>query len=215
MKKKSAKNKIKSNRNNNIITTTNNNTEEKVKEKACAPEIEAYLNLPAFLTIVSSAVEVFKKETIGYLVGIKGENKFIVEYAIPYQTAESGFAHVTIDFKKADRINAILSQLSEGLEYIGEFHSHTVFGDSPAKIIPSREDLVTTVIGELNIICAVNTKKKSVKWYEDKRGALVGTVGDYRIEIGGYYVAKLEIGRKYQRIKIKCPAITGIAGKAT
>jgi len=178
--------------------------------KEAAPHIEAYLNLPAFLTIVTSAVEVFKKETIGYLIGIKGENKFVVEYAIPYQTAESGFAHATVDLKKAEKVNAILRKISEGLEYIGDFHSHTVFGASAAKVVPSRDDLVTSVIGELNIIVAVNANKRSVKWHESDRGILVGTVGDYRIEIGGSYIAALAIGKKYQRVKIRCPAITGL-----
>lgn len=175
--------------------------------------IEVYLNLPAFLAIVSSSVETFKKETIGYLIGIKGENKFVVEYAIPYQTAESGFAHATVDLKRVERINEILGKLSEGLEFIGDFHSHTVFGDSPARVIPSREDLMTSIAGKLDIICAVNIKKRAVLWHEDRRGVLIGTIGEYRIEIGGYYVAAPQIGRKYQRVRIKCPAITGLAIK--
>lgn len=172
--------------------------------------IEAYLNLPAFLAIVSSSVEAFKKETIGYLIGIKGENKFIVEYAIPYQTADSGFAHVTIDLKRVERVNKILTRLSGGLEYIGDFHSHTIFGNVPAKIIPSSEDLMTSVAGELNLICAVNTKKRAIKWYETKTGILVGTIDDYRIEIGGFYVPRPAIGRKYRRVRVRCPAITGL-----
>lgn len=190
-------------------------TDEDIDARQAGHHRDTYLSLPAFLTIVTSAVEVFKKEAIGYLIGIKGENKFVVEYAIPYQTAESGYSHVTINMKKADRINEIIKQLSEGLEYIGDFHSHTVFGTCPPKVIPSSDDLMTTVIGELNIICAVNTKKKSVKWYENRRGVLVGTVGEYRIEIGGYYVETINLCRRYERVKIHCPAITGIARKQT
>ncbi len=175
--------------------------------------IEAYLSLPAFLSIVSSAIETFKKETIGYLIGVKGENKYVVEYAIPYQTAESGFAHVTVDLKRVERVNSILKSLGEGLEYIGEFHSHTAFGETKAYTIPSAEDLFTTVPGELNIICAVNSKKRYVKWYEDKRGVLIGTVDEYRIEIGGYFVKKPAVGKKYQRVCIRCPSVTGIGAK--
>jgi len=180
-------------------------------KKKCPEPIEVYLNLPAFLAIVSSSIETFKKETIGYLVGIKGESKFIVEYAIPYQTADTGFGHVTLDLKRSARINETLRKLSEGLEFIGDFHSHTAFGNTTASIKPSREDLQTTVPGQLNIICAVNVKKRAVNWYENPRGILMGTVGEYRIEIGGYYVDKAGIGNKYQRIILKCPAITGLA----
>ena len=172
----------------------------------------AYLSFPAFLTIVSSSVEVFRKETIGYLVGIKAEDKFMVEYAIPYQTAESGYVHATVDMERVGRINEILSKVSQGqgLEFVGDFHSHTAFGKSPATVVPSDTDLMSTIPGECNIICAVNMKKRSVRWYESDRGILTGTIGEYRIEIGGYYVEKAAIGRQYDRITIKCPAVTGI-----
>jgi len=171
---------------------------------------EAYLQLPAFLAIVSSAVETFRKETIGYLIGIKGENKFRVEYAIPYLTAESGFAYTTIDMKRAQRINDILNKFSEGLEFIGDYHSHTLFGKNTATVKPSPSDLVTSSAGELNLICAINLKKRTVDWRENRHGNLVGSVGEYHIEIGGYYIDKPRFSRTYQRVKIKCPAITGL-----
>ncbi len=188
---------------------------EKDKEKKKGKEKEpvvAYLSFPAFLTIVSSSVEVFRKETIGYLVGFKGKNKFRVEYAIPYQTAESGYVHATVDMDRVARINEILSEVSQGqgLEFVGDFHSHTVFGKSPATVVPSDTDLMSTIPGELNIICAVNMKKRAVRWYESDDGILAGTIGEYRIEIGGYYVEHAGIGRKYERVDIKCPFVTGI-----
>jgi hypothetical protein len=181
------------------------------KQEAVPRDLEAFLSLPAFLTIVSSSVEVFRKETIGYLVGIKAEDKFIVEYAIPYQTAESGYVHATIDESRVARVNEILSNVSQALEFIGDFHSHTVFGESRATVIPSDTDLFSTVPGELNLICAVNVKKRSVDWHENKRGILTGTIGEYRIEIGGYYVDKPVVGRQYQRVLVRCPAVTGIS----
>jgi proteasome lid subunit RPN8/RPN11 len=162
------------------------------------------------LTIVSSSVEVFRTEAIGYLVGIRGENKFTVEYAIPYQTAESTATHATVNQDRAARINEILTTLSQHLEYVGDFHSHTSYGDIPGTIRPSGADLLSTVPGELNIICAVNLKKKSMHWRETRRGILVGTVGGYRIEIGGHYVDRPYFGRKYQRVFIRCPSVTGI-----
>jgi proteasome lid subunit RPN8/RPN11 len=172
--------------------------------------VVAYLSLPAFLTIVSSSVEVFKKETMGYLIGIKGEGKYMVEYAIPYQTTESGYVHATVDMDRVGRINEILSKVSQGLEFVGDFHSHNVFGDSPGNVIPSDTDLMSTTPGQLNVICAVNLKKRAVRWHENKRGILAGTIGEYRIEIGGYYVEEAGVGRQYQRVIIKCPAVTGI-----
>ena len=174
--------------------------------------IKAFLSLPSLLTIVSSSVEVFRKETIGYLVGFKGERKYMVEYAIPFQTAESSATHATINEDRVARVNEILSLLSEGLEYIGDFHSHTVYGNSPGTVIPSDADLLSTVPGELNLICAVNFKKRAVDWHETRRGILAGTVGKYRIEIGGYYIDEPCIGRHYERVDVKCTSITGLNG---
>jgi hypothetical protein len=188
----------------------NNSNPEATPEAPKPTAYEAYLQLPAFLSMISSAVETFRKETIGYLVGIKAENKFRVEYAIPYLTAESGFAHTTIDLKRAQRINDILKKFSEGLAFIGDYHSHTLFGTNAATVKPSPSDLVTTSAGELNLICAINLKKRVVPWRENRRGSLVGSVGEYHIEIGGYYVDKPRFGRYYQRVRIKCPAITGV-----
>ena len=187
--------------------------EEVVKKEEEKKPLVAYLSFPAFLTIVSSSVEVFRKETIGYLIGIKAEDKFMVEYAIPYQTAEKGYVHATVDMDRVGRINEILSKVSQGqgLEFVGDFHSHTAFGKSPATVVPSNTDLTSTIPGELNIICAVNMKKRAVRWYESDRGILTGTIGIYRIEIGGYFVEAAGIGRQYERITIKCPAVTGIA----
>ncbi len=184
----------------------------KRKKKVSEEPVVAFLSFPTFLTIVSSSVEVFRKETIGYLVGFKGENKYMVEYAIPYQTAESGYVHATVDMDRVGRINDILSSISQGqgLEFVGDFHSHTAFGKSPATVVPSNTDLMSTIPGELNIICAVNMKKRAVRWYENDRGILIGTIGEYRIEMGGYYVEEATIGRQYQRVLIKCPAVTGI-----
>ncbi len=180
------------------------------KKQPVQEPIKAYLSLPSLLAIVTSSVEIFRKEAIGYLIGFKGERKYMVQYAIPYQTAESSATHATINDDRVARVNEILKLLSEGLEYIGEFHSHTVYGDSPGRVIPSNEDLLSTIPGDLNLICAVNFKKRAVDWYENKRGILTGTVGKYRIEIGGYYIDEPFIGRQYQRVDVKCPAITGL-----
>jgi proteasome lid subunit RPN8/RPN11 len=194
------------------MSSTKNKKKKQSKEEKADEPVVAYLSFPAFLTIVTSSVEVFRRETLGYLVGVKAENKFMVEYAIPYQTAESDYVHASVDMDRVKRINEILNAASQGqgLEFVGDFHSHTIFGKSLATVVPSNADLTSTIPGELNIICAVNMKKRAVRWYESSRGILTGTIGEYRIELGGYYVEKATIGRRYERVLIKCPAATGI-----
>ncbi len=172
--------------------------------------IECFINPPAFAAIVTSVIEVFAKETIGFLVGVKAEKKFIVEYAIPYQTADVGYTHAEVDWKRAERVNEVLKLVGEGLEFIGDFHSHTKFGQSAADVKPSSTDLVLTKEGEVYLIVAVNSRKRAQRWVEHSDGTISGTIRDYHIKIGGYTVIRTGF-RGYRRVRIKCPAVTGLA----
>ncbi|MEO0225697.1 MAG: Mov34/MPN/PAD-1 family protein [candidate division WOR-3 bacterium] len=174
--------------------------------------IECFINPPAFTAIVTSVVEVYAKETIGFLVGVRGENKFIIEYAIPYQTADVGYTHAEVDWKRAERVNEVLKLVGEGLEFIGDFHSHTQFGQSLADIKPSPTDLISTKEGEIYLIIAVNRRKRAQPWREHPDRTISGTIRDYHIKIGGYTVIKMGF-KSYRKVKIRCPAVTGLTCK--
>lgn len=171
--------------------------------------IECYINPPAFLAIATSAVEVFAKETIGFLVGIKAENKFIVEYAIPYQTADVGYTHAEVDLKRAERVNEVLKLVGEGLEFVGDFHSHTQFGQTKGEAKPSPTDLVLTREGEVYLIIAVNARKRSQSWREHNDGTISGTIWGYHLKISGYTILKIGF-QGYRKVRIRCPAVTGL-----
>jgi hypothetical protein len=107
---------------------------------------------------------------------------------------ESTPTHATPDENRVLRINEILAKLSQGFEYIGDFHSHTAVKKLPATVLPSGIDPVSSVPGELSITCSVNLKKKSVACLENHRGILTGTGGKYRIEIGAIILLKPALG---------------------
>ncbi len=44
----------------------------------------------AFLSVVLSSIEAYKKECYGLLLGYRTDTDWLVEYAIPYQTATRG-----------------------------------------------------------------------------------------------------------------------------
>jgi len=54
-----------------------------------------YIYETAFLSIVLSSVEAYKKECYGLILGYRTDKQWRVEYAVPYQTAERGHKTVT------------------------------------------------------------------------------------------------------------------------
>ncbi|RKX71435.1 hypothetical protein DRP53_01640 [candidate division WOR-3 bacterium] len=168
--------------------------------------IETYIKIPALVAMVSSSVEVFHQETLGYLLGHRTETGFVVEYAIPFQTVERGYAHATINEARIDRIVRMLEPLHIDVKLIGAFHSHTQFGEMRADPIPSDTDLYNMVPGYLHLIVAVNHKKKDQPWKENQDETISGTIDIYHLKIGGYVVP--EPGWKYRKVKLRMPSLT-------
>lgn len=155
--------------------------------------------------MVSSSIEVFHQETLGYLLGHRTETGFVVEYAIPFQTVERGYAHATMNEERIDRIVRMIDPLSIDVKLIGAFHSHTQFGDLRATPIPSDTDLFSMVAGYVHLIVAVNHKKKDAHWQENRDDTISGTIDDYHVKIAGYVVP--QPGFKYRKVKIKIPSL--------
>jgi proteasome lid subunit RPN8/RPN11 len=159
----------------------------------------------AFLSIVLSAVEVYKHETIGLLLGYRGIDKFFVEYAIPYQTAVKGYAWAMPPEKATERMTKILKNMA--IDVIGDYHSHTEFGEMKARPIPSGDDIADMIQGRVHIIIAVNDKERKARWHHNRDGSISGTLGNYWLKIAS---AEAYGNYRYKRVKIICPSATGI-----
>jgi len=85
--------------------------------------MDVILEQEAFLGLIISAVETYKKECFGSLLGYGTRNRIIVELAVPSQVAERAFVKVDPDWKRLSQSEEILKQLST-LEHLGYFHSH-------------------------------------------------------------------------------------------
>lgn len=170
----------------------------------------AYIKERAFLAMVLSAIEVYKHETLGLLLGYKGDDEFIVEYAIPYQTSMKGYSWVSPKPTVSEKIKKLVKNLP--VEVIGDFHSHTEFGSHKAVPIPSGDDIADMEKGNLHIIVAVNDREKDQKWRYGKNGAISGTLGDYHLSIAATTSKR---SYSYEKVKIICPSATGIFYKKT
>jgi proteasome lid subunit RPN8/RPN11 len=165
-----------------------------------------HLKEQALWAVVLSSIEVYRHETMGLLLGYRGLDKFIIEYAIPYQTALKGYAWVAPKPEVAMRMEEILKDLP--ISVVGDFHSHTQWGNTKSKAVPSGEDIADMEPNKVYIIVAVNNREKIEPWRHKKEGTIIGTIGEYTIELGAYI---LKAKYKFSQLKIVCPGATGMS----
>ena len=174
--------------------------------------MEVFISSNAFWALLISAIEVYKRECFGLLLGYRdGGNSYIVEHAISYQTAYRRHTSVEKNGRASKRMEKFLANLGH-LSVIGDFHSHTGWGDLKGVGSLSRQDLVDMDHGNLYMIIVANDKKRSSAWQYHGDGTLSGTVDDYHFRIGGYY---LDDFSRPKRADIFCPYAIGFNAKET
>jgi proteasome lid subunit RPN8/RPN11 len=157
--------------------------------------------------MVLSSVEVFHHEALGVVLGFAGEEQFVIEYAIPYQTARKGLSWVAPRPRRVARLERILEH--HPVEVIGDFHSHTELGELRALCTPSGEDIADMQNGKVHLILALNEARRRSAWSHRSDGRISGTLEGYRITMGAFYLLD---GARYRfaRGNIVCPSATGI-----
>jgi len=160
-----------------------------------------FIKEKAFLSMVLSAIEVYHRESLGVLLGHRTSDGFVIEYAIPYQSAEKGLSWVETKPKRVDRIEKVLNTLP--ISVIGDFHSHTDLGQLKAQVIPSRTDIADMEEGKLYLIVAVNNGIRHQKWQKNRDGTISGSLNSYHVKIGSFIAT--DHGRwKFERGNIHC-----------
>jgi len=166
------------------------------------------LKKDAFLTMVLSCVEVYKKEALGYLIGYKTKNLFLVEHAIPFQSAKRGFVWAEIPEKRLERIRELAERFKTHFEIIGDFHSHTRLGESAGLPIPSGDDIASMEKGKVYLIVAINEcGDECVRWHNTEKLTLKGSLKGYVLEIAAFYLKR---EYKFEEIPVFAPFATGV-----
>lgn len=147
---------------------------------------EVYLTEHAFLSLILSAIEVHPKETYGVLVGYRERNRYIIEYAIPYQTAERHSSFVYRDEQAHKKIVRVLGDLAK-VRAIGDFHSHT-----DTNVSPSDDDKEKMSPSEVYLIVGCDKKLREVPWNYNRDGTLSGTTRDNLVKIRAFYPTDLD-----------------------
>lgn len=167
--------------------------------------MRVYLSENAFIDLLLSSAEVYKKECFGFLLGYKLEDRFIVEHAFSVQTADRRHKGVEYKRKNHKKIESILARFNK-LQKIGDFHSHTQFGLTKGLPAPSEEDIKGMTPGYIYLIIAINNNEKTMPWGEKRDGTLSGSVNEFFFKISAHFVNG---DSSVKRAKIHCPLPPG------
>ena len=182
---------------------------------------DIYLSEQAFLGMILSAAEVYNRECYGLLFGYSLPGKTIVEGAIAYQTAERKFAEVSLYEQQNRVIQRVIVQFPKH-EYVGEFHSHPHYRGRDGMAGLTEDDAIGVTEAEIQLVIAINPRRRSVCWSTNADGALSGTLADYHFAFAGYHVLHPKVGgpkRKRSRRKahprlrranVYCPYAVGL-----
>ena len=163
--------------------------------------MRVYLSENAFIDLLLSSAEVYKSECLGFLLGYKLEDRFIVEHAFSLQTASRKLKGVKSPDRSHKQIEPILARLGR-LQIIGDFHSHTQFGVNKGLPNPSQEDINGMTTGDIYVIVAINNNMKTRPWAENRDSTISGSVDNFFFKISAYFINGSASVRK---AKIHCP----------
>jgi proteasome lid subunit RPN8/RPN11 len=163
--------------------------------------MRVYLSETAFLDILLSSAEVYNRECLGYLLGYRLEDRFIIEHAFSFQTASRKPRGVVSHDRSHRKIQPILDRFDR-LKIIGDFHSHTQFGMTKGLPMPSKEDVKGMAQQHIYIIVAVNQCRKAKYWTENRDSTISGSIGDFFFKISAYF---LNGGSSVRKATIHCP----------
>ena len=162
--------------------------------------MRVYLSENAFIDLLLSSAEVYKKECLGFLLGYKLEDRFIIEHAFSFQTADRKPKGVVSLDRSHKKIEPIIKRLDR-LQIVGDFHSHTQFGLEKGLPLPSDEDINGMSPNHIYLIVAINNNRKTMDWAENRDGTISGSVDKFFFKIAAYYMTSSTV----KKARIHCP----------
>jgi len=163
-------------------------------------ERNATITEQAFVGMVVSGIEVFKKESYGALIGEVHRKHFLVTDSYSYQTAKRDYESVSVLRTRQLRVSRSLGLFTNSC-VIGDFHSHPA---GPHYLSEwDKKDLLKLCQG-LTVLVSIFESNKERKWEFNADLSISGSVGKrYFVKISAYEVDREK--QKIHPIKIVCP----------
>lgn len=163
-----------------------------------ASPIQVYLSENVFMGMVLSTVEVYKNECFGLLLGYRLADRYVVEHAIPYQSVKRGRNFAELRSDKWRVIQEVLRYFPR-LDMLGDYHSHTMYGNVRAEVSLSRDDIDYMEPNDLQVVIAVNENRRTREWTVNGDRTVSGSLDRYHFKIAAYYDANGVGGRAISR----------------
>ncbi|NJD68721.1 MAG: hypothetical protein C3F12_03940 [Candidatus Methylomirabilota bacterium] len=170
--------------------------------------MDLYLSENAFVGLLVSTIEVYRKECFGVLLGQATQDRILVDFVVPYQTANRKFREVHVDLMRSQRVEGAVRSTSRW-ECVGDYHSHPMYGTFRATTTLSKVDRDFFKDGHIAIVVAINDSARQQRWSYVRRGGLSGSINGYNIRIAGYHKTNGVI----ERAPIHCPYAIGFQAK--
>ncbi len=161
------------------------------------------LKKQAFVAMLLSSMEVYRKESFGVLLGKRKAKDFFVDNAVSFQSATRDYEYVSIDQKSERRMNSGLQFLSAD-EVIGDYHSHAEFPDrlSPHDKKELLESADKSMKNYVAILVVVKRTNSYLFWGQNSDKSISGSVGlKWLVRIRAFVVND---EGKITGVKIKC-----------
>jgi hypothetical protein len=164
-----------------------------------------FIDEPAFISVVVSAIEAYRRECYGVLLGSVRLGRAYVRTAIAYQTARRTPTSVNLAEARRRTLRQALLAFPKH-DYLGEFHSHPDFGSTAGSTAAGGSDLVGVRRGELELIIAVRYPRNQMPWHYCADGSLSGVAGGHMVKMRAYMAEPMKKGGMHGRpVGLKCP----------
>jgi proteasome lid subunit RPN8/RPN11 len=170
--------------------------------------MDLYLSENAFVGLLVSTIEVYRKECIGVLLGQATTDRILVDFVVPYQTANRKFREVHVDLMRSQRVEEAVRSTSRW-ECVGDYHSHPMYGTVRATTTLSKVDKSFFKEGHVAIVVAINDSVRQQRWNYVQGGGVSGSINGYNIRIDGFHKGNGVI----ERAPIHCPYAIGFQAK--
>jgi|GEM_PF-1635514 len=161
---------------------------------------KVYIEIEPFLVMIWAAVEEFRKECLGFILGYRPtpkDNNFYITAVFPLQSVRRGRKGKALgEVEQTKHGRKRFKEFGKWLEAgrilkIGDFHSHTEYRGilPPAEL--SGSDKKSMEENEIEIIISISSRKKGkAPWEALSDGRVTGSFGKYNFLFGVHMLEK-------------------------
>lgn len=174
-----------------------------------------YVCRNALETMIAASVETFKKECFGFVFGrapTKSRPHFVITSTAPLQCVKRSNGKIEGHARSERRLKEFFARMPRSSRPLGNFHSHTEWGDTQYGAAMSTADTLSMARenAKIEFIIAISSRKKGkAEWRANDDGSVAGSFGsgryNYNFSINGYVLEYRDNEPVPVRIKIIAP----------